>query len=178
MKRAKSVLLSAGLGIALATASGVVAAQKTGGVLRLYHRDSPPSGSIHEEATNSTVSPYMGVFNNLVMFDQHVPVNSLDSIVPDLATSWRWNDDRTVLTFELREGVKWHDGKPFTARDVECTWNLILEKGKARLRKNPRQSWYRNLESVSVDGDYKASFHLKRPQPAFINLLASGYSPV
>jgi hypothetical protein len=41
----------------------------------------------------------MGVFNNLVMFDQHVPQNSMRSIVPDLATSWAWNEEGTELTF-------------------------------------------------------------------------------
>jgi peptide/nickel transport system substrate-binding protein len=46
-----------------------------------------------------------GVFNNLVMFDQHVPQNSLRSIVPDLATGWAWNEERTELTFPLRHGV-------------------------------------------------------------------------
>ena len=51
----------------------------------MYHRDSPASMSIHEEATVSTVVPMMAVMNNLVMFDQHKPQNSLDTIVPDLA---------------------------------------------------------------------------------------------
>ena len=60
-------------------------AQKPGGVLRITHRDSPASMSIHEEGTISVVLPMMGVFNNLVMFDQHKPQNSLDDIVPDLA---------------------------------------------------------------------------------------------
>ena len=72
--------------------------------------------------------PMMGVFNNLVMFDQHVKQNSLQSIVPDLATSWSWNEDGTELTFPLREGVKWHDGKPFTAEDVKCTWDMLTGK--------------------------------------------------
>src|SRR5947208_11387005 len=85
---------------------------KHGGVLKIYHRDSPASASIHEEATYSTVIPFMPVFNNLVIFDQHVPQNSEETIVPDLATSWSWNEDKTRLTFRLREGVKWHDGKP------------------------------------------------------------------
>jgi len=52
----------------------------------------------------------MAVFNNLVLFDQHVPQNTLRSIVPDLAQSWSWSDDGTELTFRLRQGVKWHDG--------------------------------------------------------------------
>ena len=68
-----------------------------------------------------------GVFNNLIMFDQHVPQNSLQSIVPDLATSWSWNEDGTELTFQLRQGVKFHDGKLFTARDVKCTFDLRMD---------------------------------------------------
>lgn len=155
-----------------------VLAQKSGGILRVYHRDSPPSMSIHEEATNSTVQPIMSVMNNLVIFDQLNPINSLDSIVPDLAESWQWNDAGTKLTFKLREGVKWHDGKPFTSADVKCTWDMIQEKGGSELRKNPRRTWYRNLDEVTTNGDFEATFSLKRPQPSFLALLASGYSPV
>jgi peptide/nickel transport system substrate-binding protein len=153
-------------------------AQKPGGVLRMPHLDSPASMSIHEESTISTLGPMMGVFNNLVMFDQHVKQNSPQSIVPDLVSSWSWNEEGTALTFTLRQGVKWHDGKPFTARDVKCTWDLLTGKANEKLRVNPRKSWYRNLDEVAVDGDYQVTFRLKRPQPAFIALLASGWSPV
>jgi len=153
-------------------------AQKSGGTLRLYHRDSPASMSILEEATISTVMPAMSVFNNLVVFDQHVAQNSLASIVPDLAESWSWNPDGTELTFKLRRGVKWHDGQKFTAADVKCTWDLLQDKGAAKLRVNPRRSWYGNLIEVTTDGDDAAVFRLKRRQPAFLTLLASGYSPI
>jgi peptide/nickel transport system substrate-binding protein len=153
-------------------------AQKPGGVLRMPHLDSPASMSIHEESTISTLGPMMGVFNNLVMFDQHVKQNRPQSIVPDLASAWSWNEEGTALTFTLRQGVKWHDGKPFTAHDVQCTWDLLTGKANDKLRVNPRKSWYRNLDEVTADGDYKITFHLKRPQPAFIALLASGWSPV
>jgi peptide/nickel transport system substrate-binding protein len=156
----------------------VALAQKSGGVLKAYHRGTPPSGSIHEEATNSTVAPYMGVFNNLIMYDQAKALESMDTIIPDLATKWSWNSDKTKLTFTLRKGVKFHDGKPFTAKDVVCTWNLVLGNSKPKLRKNPRKSWYKNLDKVTADNDYQATFHLKRIQPAFVALLAGGYSPV
>src|SRR6476661_6748889 len=99
-------------------------AQKQGGTLRMPMITSPASMSIHEESTIAALGPMMGVFNNLVMYDQHVKQNSLNSIVPDLAESWTANEDGSALTFKLRQGVKWHDGKPFTAKDVKCTWDL------------------------------------------------------
>jgi peptide/nickel transport system substrate-binding protein len=167
-------LTVAATALVMTIGTSVALAQKSGGIMKVYHRETPPSGSIHEEATNSTVSPYMGVYNNLVLFDQHKAVNSLDTIVPDLATEWSWNADKTQLTFKLRQGVKWHDGKPFTAKDVKCTWDLVQGNAKPALRKNPRKSWYTNLEKVTVDNDYQATFHMKRKQPAFIALLASG----
>ena len=111
--------LWAALGVTMISASAV--AQKPGGVLRIPHGDSPASMSIHEESTIVSEGPMMAVFNNLVMFDQHIPQNRLDTIVPDLAVEWAWNEDGTTLTFKLRQGVKWHDGKPFTAADVKCT---------------------------------------------------------
>jgi peptide/nickel transport system substrate-binding protein len=153
-------------------------AQKQGGVLRQYMIDSPASMSIHEEATPVATRPVMGVFNNLVLFDEHVKQNSLASVVPDLATGWNWSEDGTELTFPLREGARWHDGTPFTARDVKCTWDLLLGKASEKLRLNPRKAWYRNLEEVTTNGDFEVTFHLKRPQPAFVMLLASGLSPV
>ena len=164
--------------IGMAAAIGPAAAQKPGGVLRIAHRDSPASMSTLEEVTISTVAPMMAVFNNLVIFDQHVPQNTIQSIVPDLATAWSWNEDGTELTFHLREGVRWHDGQPFTANDVKCTWDMLLDKSAAKFRINPRRSWYWNLEGVTVSSDHEAVFHLKQPQPALIALLASGYSPV
>ena len=78
-------------------------AQKQGGILRVFHRDSPASMSILEEGSISAIMPMMGVFNNLVLFDQHVPQNRVETIVPDLATSWTSNEEGTELTFTLRE---------------------------------------------------------------------------
>ena len=100
-------------------------AQKQGGILRVHALDSPPSLSMHEEADAVPARATMGLFNNLIMFDQHAKQNNMQSIVPDLATGWSWSEDGTELTFPLREGVKWHDGKPFTAEDVKCTWDLL-----------------------------------------------------
>jgi peptide/nickel transport system substrate-binding protein len=174
----KRIVLSTLAAAAVVGLGGEAVAQKAGGTLRGYPLDSPPSASIHEEATISTVQPFMSVFNNLVIFDQHAPRNSLDVIRPELATEWKWNDENTQVTFKLRQGVKFHDGKPFTSADVKCTWDTILEKRDAGWRKNPRKPWYDNLKDVTVNGDHEVTFHLGRPQPSFMAFLAAGMSPV
>ena len=148
-------------------------AQKQGGVLRVYHRDSPASMSIHEEGTVGVLMPMMGLFNNLVLFDQSVAQNSTQSIVPDLAKSWSWSSDGRDLTFKLQEGVKWHDGKPFTSKDVVCTFDLLTGKGEQKLRTNPRQPWYGNVESVTANGDGEATIHLRHPEPSLLTMLAA-----
>src|SRR6266851_7830532 len=129
---------------AAAVVVGMVAAvpalaQKSGGILRVPFFDSPASMSLHEESTFAALRPMMGVFNNLVMYKQDVPQNSMKSIVPELATGWAWNEEGTELTLPLRQGVKWHDGKPFTAADVRCTFELLQGTAKEKLRINPRK---------------------------------------
>src|SRR4051795_9748609 len=83
-------------------AGAPVLAQKPGGTLKVQHWDSPASMSILEEATYSTVMPIMEVMNNLVLYDQQIAQNSLDTIRPDLATEWSWSEDGKELTFKLR----------------------------------------------------------------------------
>jgi peptide/nickel transport system substrate-binding protein len=120
MRRGLYTFVAACLLLIAIAAAEPAFAQKHGGILKIPHLDSPASMSIHEESTIAVLGPMMGVFNNLVMFDQHVKQNSLEAIVPDLAPSWSWNEEGTKLTFTLRQGVRWHDGMPFTARDVSA----------------------------------------------------------
>ena len=82
------------------------------------------------------------------------------------------------MSFPLRQAVKWHDGKPFTAADVKCTWDLLMDRASEKLRVNPRKSAFDNIERVSTNGDYEVSFHLKRPQPALLMLIANDFSEI
>ena len=107
MARMLRTLVTASALVAGALGGSPAFAQKSGGILKVHHQDSPASMSIIEEATYSTVVPMMGVFNNLVIYKQDEPQNSMKSIVPDLAASWSWSEDGTELTFMLRDGVKW-----------------------------------------------------------------------
>jgi peptide/nickel transport system substrate-binding protein len=158
----KNWAAAAGAVLIAISASQMAVAQKAGGILKTYDPDSPGGLSIQEEATVFARGPMGGVFNNLIMFDQHVPQNSLQAIVPDLATSWEWNEEGTELTFQLRQGVQFHDSKPFTAADVKCTWDLRMDLVPQKLRINPGKSTYYNLVEVTTNGDWEVTFHLKR----------------
>jgi peptide/nickel transport system substrate-binding protein len=147
------LLVAAGFWAALAIAAPVQA-ERPGGILRINTPDSTASVSIHEEATVFAQRSMMGVFNNLVIYDQHARQASLGSIEPDLATGWSWSEDGTTLTLSLRQGVRWHDGKPFAAADVKCTWEMVAGLAGEKLRINPRKSWYRNLIEVTTNGDF------------------------
>ena len=73
-------------------------------------------------------------------------VERLPLLAQDAVRRGHEEEDRIELTFPLRKGVTWHDGKPFTAKDVQCTWDMLTGRSSDKLRVNPRKAWYRNLE--------------------------------
>ena len=103
MMRNLRAVAAAGVLLISMSGGGTASAQKRGGILRMYSIDSPASMSILEESTVFAEGPMTGLFNNLIIFDQHVRQNSLESIVPDLATSWSWNEEGTELSLPQRQ---------------------------------------------------------------------------
>jgi peptide/nickel transport system substrate-binding protein len=154
---------------------------KPGGTLRMVLREDLPQGfAIHEAATNSVTWPAMPCYSNLVIYDQSKRLARMDTIVPELAEKWSWQDNYRNLVFFLRRDVKWHDGRPFTSKDVKFTFDVVREAAEApaKLRINPRKEWYANVEAIEAPDPYTVVFRLKRPQPSLVAMLASGYSPV
>jgi peptide/nickel transport system substrate-binding protein len=88
MRRDLRSLCATGLLLTAVATADTAFAQKPGGILRVHAGDSPPSLSMHEEVDAVPARATMGLFNNLVMFDQHAKQNNMQSIVPDLATDW------------------------------------------------------------------------------------------
>ena len=171
------------VGVAFALAIGGAGAtsaiaQKSGGTLRLYLTTNPPSTSLHEETTIEVVQPFSAIYSNLVRFDPTKVSNELSTIIPELATSWEWDPTRTKLTMKLREGVKWHDGAPFTAKDVQCTFHRLNGKIPQFYRRSPREAWFDTLTEVTTNGDHEVTFHLKRPQTSLLPMLAAGYTGI
>ena len=138
-------------------------APKSGGWLTLRLREDLPQGfAIHESATISTMWPAMPCFSNLVLFDPLKPTHSVDTIVGELAERWAWQENYRKLVFFLRRDVRWHDGKPFSSKDVKYTFDLLRETpdAPAKLRLNARREWYANVEAVDAVDPQTVVFRL------------------
>ena len=123
--------------------------------------------------------PASPCFNNLVYFDPLKPKESADTIIGELAEKWSWQDNYRNLVFFLRKDVKWHDGKPFTSKDVSSpsTWCGRRPTPPPSCAE-PAQGLVRQRRRHRAPDAYTVVFRLKRPQPSLIMMLASGYSPV
>lgn len=92
---------------------------------------------------------------------------------PALATDWSISDDGLRVTFNLRPGVKWHDGEPFTSKDVAFTFMEVIKVHHGRGR-----SLFADLETVETPDELTAIFVLNRPAPAMMKALDGRESPI
>ena len=106
------------------------------------------------------------IFDGLVRFDKNA------TIVPDLAERWEFEDNRTLL-FHLRRGVRWHDGKPFTARDVKFTYDFMNSKKVV----TPYKSDFKEVESVEAVDDYTVRVRYHQPYFKALSIWMMGMLP-
>src|SRR5262249_15133121 len=118
LRRSVRLASLASLLVVVLTLPAPAQAPKSGGVLTIHPLTAPPSLSPHEESTIATVQPASACYSNLVYFDPAKKQESLDTIIPELAEKWSWQDNYRNLVFLLRRNVKWHDGKAFSSQDV------------------------------------------------------------
>jgi peptide/nickel transport system substrate-binding protein len=100
------------------------------------------------------------------VFDGLVTRTSDNRVVPELAQSYRWLDDKTV-EFALKQGVAFHTGHEVKADDVVFTFERILHQEVGA----PRRGFIREVDSVKGIDDYTVRFHLKGPWPVFLQML-------
>jgi len=129
-------------------------------------------------ATEAGTSDVLSVRHvNLVRYS-----DDLQTIVPNIAKAWEWNDDFTQLTFMLREGHKWSDGAPFTSADVKF-WhdNLMLD---TNIFESPKDYVLVGGEQMTVDAPDATTviFNLPAPKPGllahFATSFAQGFQPM
>lgn len=138
---------------------------KRGGILRTAFGVTMSNFDIHQGGgINALGHMYNGLLRNNL-------VDGLRSIVPDLAESWEVSDDGLVYTFNLREGVTFHDGEPFTSADVVATFNRIIDPPEGIV--SILRSDYGMVESVEALDDLTVQFTLSSPRAFFPNQLAA-----
>jgi len=101
--------------------------------------------------------------------------DGLQTIVPNVAKSWEWNDDYTEITLQLRKGHKWSDGEPFTVDDIIFWWEDI--KLNKELTPDVPSQWVYGGEPMEIEkiDDVTFKVHFAEPAPGFLTMLAWTY---
>lgn len=160
-------LVMALLSIAVLPLDASAADQKHGGICYMTQVAEPP---VLVSVFNSSAFPGMistKIHEGLITYDYDLNPK------PALAKSWEISDDGLTYTFHLQEGVKWHDGKPFTSDDVKFS----LEEGWKKL--HPRgKTTFENVVEVLTPNDHTAVFKLSKPSPMIMAALNSYESQI
>jgi peptide/nickel transport system substrate-binding protein len=104
-----------------------------------------------------------------LIYDQLVQYNTKLQFVPDLATKWAYSDGNKVLTFQLRQGVKFDDGSTFTSADVVASLDRALNPKVA----DASASYLANVAKIVPTGTYSVKFELSKPDTSILDGLTS-----
>src|SRR5450830_1909874 len=147
--------------------SANVPAQTRGGTLTAIIQPEPVilTSALNTAAPTGFFSA--NVFDGLVEYDNDFKLR------PALAESWDVSKDSKTLTFHLRKGVKWHDGKPFTSADVKWTLENVWKKIHPR-----NQIIYGTVTGVDTPDDYTVIIRFSEPSLAVLSSLNSNGAQV
>jgi peptide/nickel transport system substrate-binding protein len=113
---------------------------------------------------------FEGIWAQSMIYSRLVRLNSDLEVVPDLAVAWEPNEDGTEWTYHLREGIKFHDGRDFSVKDVKSSFERLIDPAEGA----PMASELAMVDSVEVMSDTEVVIHLNRPYAGF-GVLAGMY---
>ena len=169
MKHALGTIVTAvAAAVALATAALPAAAQKKGGSLAFSYQPEPSALSTISTTAVPTALVSTKIFESLLEYKgpELTPV-------PGLAESWSASPDGLAYTFKLRGDVKWHDGKPFTSKDVKFSVEKLIAPMHSR-----GKVYFGELASVDTPDARTVVFKLKKPVPYFLKAFQPTESPM
>lgn len=164
-KRLLQAVLAAA--IPLTAINAQAADPQYGGTMDVVVQPEPPSLMIGMYSNAPTQQVAGNIYEGLLRYDKNLDPQPL------LATSWDTSEDGKTWTFHLKEGVTWHDGKPFTSADVVFSVDKFLRETNARLRQSLKY-----VDSITAPDDYTVVFQLKEPFGPFIGLFETGTMPM
>ncbi|MGI9332953.1 MAG: ABC transporter substrate-binding protein [Gammaproteobacteria bacterium] len=148
---------------------------KSGGVLRYGITMRPPHFDMHQSGTVNNLGSQGCMFDNLI---RRNPLDSGQTIIPDLAHSWEISKDGQTYTFFLRKGVLFSDGAELTSADVKATFDRIVNPPDGI--NVPRSTLFTSVSEVNARDKYTVEFKLAAPRsPSYIMAaIASGWNCV
>lgn len=140
---------------------------KYGGVLTLIRWGDLPTFDVHQETTFNVQGTLLTAYSGLIQCD---PLDA-EKIIPDLAANWDVSPDGKTITFKLRSGVTFHDGKELTPADVKLSLDRLRDPPKGAV--SPRQPTLAAIADVETSGN-QVKVNLKYPSVSLLPMLAVG----
>ncbi|MEO3945867.1 peptide-binding protein [Gorillibacterium sp. CAU 1737] len=163
------------------TGATTTPAARNGGTVTVAQASEPGNLNPLIYATTSDTNVTHMIFDSLVKPDESL------QMVGGLAKSWEVSDDGLTYTFHLQEGVKWHDGQPFSAKDVAFTFTAMADSrydGGAYSRVQPvagaedfHDGKADSVSGIKVADDNTITFTLAKPNASFLANLFIGILP-
>ncbi|MFK8082345.1 MAG: ABC transporter substrate-binding protein [Granulosicoccus sp.] len=147
--------------------SGQALSQSAGGTMVMIAQPEPPSLAPYLSTSGPIGLVAPKVYNGLLDYDLDL------NPVPELASSFEVSDDGLTVTFNLQEGVKWHDGEPFTSADVQFSIMEVLKQFHPR---GPNS--FREVSSIDTPDELTAVFNLDKPAPYMMRAFSAYESPI
>ena len=166
LSRRRFLLSTALVGMAAAIPGVALAAPVSGGTLTVNIGTEPPVLVLIAHTAGAVVNVSAKITEGLLTYDFDFNPQPL------LATEWKVSEDGLTYNFKLREGVKWHDGKDFTADDVAFSIQTLKEV-------HPRgRATFAPVEAINVLGPHEVELKLAKPAPYLLKAFASSESPI
>jgi ABC-type transport system substrate-binding protein len=148
---------------------------KRGGTLRIGITMRPPHFDIHQSGTINNLGSQAVMFDNLI---RHDPRDGGKTLIPDLAHSWEIAKDAKTYTFQLRDGVQFHDGAELTSDDVKATFDRIRKPPQGV--SIPRSVLFKAVEDIKTPDKRTVQFMLSeaRPPSFIMGAIASGWNVI
>ncbi len=168
------VLTACGGGGASGAENGQTDTEQTAGG-RTDDAQAEPVTLVYGSGDYTRINPAMDEHGeiNLLLFDGLTAHNGKNEVVPGLAKSWEFDEAACTYTFHLEEGVTWHDGVPFTSKDVKFTIEAIMDPENA----SENAPNYEDVEEITAVDDYTVSFRLSAPNVAFLDYMTMAVLP-
>ena len=164
MKRILALLLVLSAVLALAACSKSPAVTEDEGTTLVY-------GSGDYTRINPAMDEHGEI--NVLLFSGLTAHNGSNEVVAGLAESWEYDENACTYTFHLRDGVKWHDGEPFTAADVKFTIEAIMDPENG----SENAPNFEDVEEITVPDDKTVVFRLSAPNVAFLDYMTMAILP-